>query len=333
MPVLNPSRPRFASPPQAALAKLEQAACRDLTVARLTLGLLDAIIGGEPSFLFPSYRWRLCEVKWLPPKLAESAAQIMAWGARRGVVLNSLLASRANITRAMLALRRQSPHGRRRVVLANRWRRKYPRLKPSLGKSAARPQPLRTVDILHDEVGRPLSDATIRLVRALRPSQIEILAHEEGEYCSWRTGAVKIRLAQDGYTVTAITLVLAVEAGKRLRKIRGVLEDFFETGTEGVIWSVVSEDDHGYDALYPIEEGDHLAIQDQLGRKLWSGIICCDRKAGWRRYPLNPKCGQPCALGHWIHWTQRGFKPDDWARYFIRPEYDRLRGILRKRRP
>ncbi len=331
MPVVTSSRPRFVPPPLVALKNLEQAACRDLTVARLTLGLFDAIVGGEPSFLFPGYRWRLCEVKSFPPKLAGNAAQIMVWGARRGAVLNSLLASRANITRAVLALRRQSPHGRHRVVLANRWRREYPQIKPSVGKSAADVQPLRAVDILHDEVGRPLSDGTIRLMRALQPSRIEILAHDEGEYCSWHAGAIKIRLAQDGYTVTAITLVLAVEAGKRLRKIHGVLEDFFETGTEGVIWSVVSEDDHGYDALYPIEEGDHLTIQDQLGRKMWSGKIRCDRRAGWRRYPLNPKYGQPCALGHWVHWTQRGFKPDDWARYFIRPEYDRLRGILRKK--
>jgi hypothetical protein len=133
--------------------------------------------------------------------------------------------------------------------------------------------------------------------------------------------------------VTSITLNLAVSPAKRVRTIHGVLEDFFETGTEGVIWSVVSDDGRGYEALYTIEAGDHLTILDPLGHRLWAGIIRRDRKSGWRRYPLNPKCCQPCALGHWVHWTQRGFKPDDWARYFIRPEYDRLRGILRKKHP
>ena len=112
-----------------------------------------------------------------------------------------------------------------------------------------------TYAVVQHWVENPYEVGTIRLVCALQPSQIEILAHDESEYCSWRTGAIKIRLAQDDYTVMAITLVLAVESGKRRRKIRGALEDFFETGTEGVIWSVVSEDDHGYDALYPIEEG------------------------------------------------------------------------------
>jgi hypothetical protein len=32
------------------------------------------------------------------------------------------------------------------------------------------------------------------------------------------------------------------------------------------------------------------------------------------RYPLNPKYGQPLSLGHWVHWTEKGFKPDEWGR-------------------
>jgi hypothetical protein len=324
---------RSQNPPLAALKKIEAAACRDLAIARVTLGLLGAVLGNEPTLLFPDYHWRLCDVKSFPPNLARSTAQILAWGARRGVVLNELLASRAAITRAVVALRRRSPYGQRRRVIANRCRKLYPQLKPVARRGGRGMTECRTLEILPDEVGRPLSDSTLRRARAFRPSRIEILAHDEGEWVYGHTGGVKIRLSEDGYTVTSITQNLMVSPAKRVRMIYGVLEDFFETGTEGVIWSVVSDDARGYEALYPIEEGDHLTILDTVGHKLWAGKIRCDRKSGWRRYPLNPKCGQPCALGHWVHWSQQGFKPNDWARYFIRPEYDRLRGILRKRRP
>jgi hypothetical protein len=330
---MKSSRSSNAAPPAAALRQLEAAACCELAVARVTLGLLNTIIGGKPSFLFPDYHWRLCDINSLPRPLARSAAEIMAWGVRRGVVLNALFGSQAAITRAVVALRRQSPYGRNRRAFANRCRKVYPPLKPSVRSVGSPVQGLRTVDILPEEVGRPLGASTLRLVRGLGPSQIEIFAHDEGEWAVSRTDGIKMRLGQDGYTVSSITMNVTVAVTKRRRIIEGVLEDFFETGTEGIIWSVLNDDDRGYDALYPIEEGDHLTIQDQLGRKLWSGKIRCDYKTGWRRYPLNPKHGQPCALGHWIHWTQRGFKPDDWAQYFIRPQYARMRGILRKRRP
>jgi hypothetical protein len=144
---------------------------------------------------------------------------------------------------------------------------------------------------------------------------------------------MNIRLNSDGYTVESIQFTFEVDPPTaKPRKIEGSLFDFFETGTEGVLWAVADDESFGHDNLHFIEAGDHLSILDQLGYKLWSGVISCDRKAGWCRYPLNPKYGQPLALGHWVHWTQKGFEPDEWARYFIRPEYDRLRGILKKSR-
>jgi hypothetical protein len=88
------------------------------------------------------------------------------------------------------------------------------------------------------------------------------------------------------------------------------------------------EDRGGRDALETICEGDHLKILDQLGRTLWKGTIRCDKKTGWRAYPKNPEYGQQCALGYWIHWVQKGFAPDDWAKFFIRVEYEHFQGIL-----
>ena len=152
---------------------------------------------------------------------------------------------------------------------------------------------------------------------------------------TWTVGVLTIRLNEDGYTVGKVTLALDVSkqaAGPEVRRVEGELIDFFETGniTEGVIWMVDDERRHGREALEMICEGDHLTIEDQLGTTRWKGVIRCDKKTGWRKYPANPEYGQQCALGHWVHWIQRGFTPDDWARFFIRPDYDRLRGILVK---
>ena len=329
---MKAARPQI-SPPLSELRSLEQVACRDLTVARLTLGLFGAIDGGVSRLIFPDYHWTVSDVQLFPANLAANALRVLTWGANRAADLNELSVSRARILTAIYELRQKSPYGRRRIASATYWRKKNPQTNSETINPLRRARRVRTIPILGDEIGRPLGSGTLRLVRALQPSRIEILAHGEGEHSSWRSGGVKIRLGKDGYTVTAINMSVVVAPLRRQREIHGLLDGFFETGTEGVVWSVLNDDDRGYDALNIVEEGDHLAIFDQLGNKVWAGKIRCDRKAGWRRYPLNPKYGQPCALGYWVHWTQRGFKPDDWARYFIRPEYDRLRGVLRKKRP
>lgn len=110
-------------------------------------------------------------------------------------------------------------------------------------------------------------------------------------------------------------------------KIHGELLDWFETGLEGVVWAIEPNDAVGFD-LNVIHEGDHLTILDRDGRVLWQGVIQCDREIGKIPRPTNPDFVQQAALGCWIHWVQRGFEPDQWAAFFIRPEGDRYRGIL-----
>lgn len=170
-----------------------------------------------------------------------------------------------------------------------------------------------------------------------------------------------------------------------MKKYRGVLEGFWETGTEGVIWMLIiprgpirrlgyviahflptlfaasreayrnkkRKQPHfqvfhylrwrlgtlwsPYNDLVSIDEGDRLKIWNPDGSVAFDGVIECDHEAGYMPYPLNPEYGQPCALGMWVHWTQKGWLPDDWARMFLRPqllpEYgggDALKAVLRK---
>lgn len=113
-------------------------------------------------------------------------------------------------------------------------------------------------------------------------------------------------------------------------KIHGELVDWFETGLEGVVWAIEPDGAVGFD-LKVIQEGDHLTILDRDGATLWQGVIECDRETGKIPRPTNPTFLQQTALGCWIHWIQRGFEPDQWAAFFMRPDEDRYRGILEKK--
>ncbi len=114
--------------------------------------------------------------------------------------------------------------------------------------------------------------------------------------------------------------------------VAGELEEWFETGLEGVVWALIESGRKGYAGLHVIEEGDHLTIIDRASNVLWQGIIECDREIGRRSRPPNSKLIQQTALGCWVHWIQRGFEPDAWAKFFIRADDDRLSGVLCKRR-
>lgn len=102
-----------------------------------------------------------------------------------------------------------------------------------------------------------------------------------------------------------------------MKKYVGNLEAFFETGCEGFIWKLIEDGKSGYEALVSLDAGDRLKIYGKNETVVFDGIIKEDFKTGWTEYPKNPGHGQPAALGYWIHWTQRGWKPDEWARLFL----------------
>src|SRR6185369_12516300 len=116
-----------------------------------------------------------------------------------------------------------------------------------------------------------------------------------------------------------------------IEPIEGELFDWFETGLEGVVWTLLDDIHEAHAGLHVIKEGDHLTIYGRDRSMLWQGTIRCDRETGRIPRPTNPDFKQQAALGQWVHWIQAGFEPDRWAAFFIRPDNDRLRGVLIKR--
>ncbi len=118
----------------------------------------------------------------------------------------------------------------------------------------------------------------------------------------------------------------------------GVVDNFFETGTEGVMWVLLKDGFEGYNALVPVDPGDYLKVFAEDGSIAFEGKIIPDWDIGWAEYPNYPGHGQPCALGYWIHWTQKGWEPDKWALLFFNKdladgEHQPLRAELTKKQP
>jgi len=321
---------RVAKPgpaPYRSLKRLESAATHDLGTARSVIGLLGAILGREQQILFPGYRGRLVDFSHFPAKLQKDVRTLVDWSiAGSAVELNSIYASWAVIAQAVHQMRSHSNLGRYFLRKANRLRRMYPQIhKKKLGPSGV------IFHLMPEEIGKPLTERIIALSKLFKAPILQIVSHGAYLNYTWMAGALTIRLNDDGYSVNEITLSLDAPKqirDRRLLRFEGELMDFFETGTEGVIWTLEDDAHYGYEALQTICEGDHLTILDRVGETVWRGIIRCDKKVGSRPYTMNPQYNQQCALGHWVHWIQRGFKPDAWAAFFIRPDYDRYRGIL-----
>lgn len=106
----------------------------------------------------------------------------------------------------------------------------------------------------------------------------------------------------------------------------GLLDAWCETGTEGLVWVLNENGFEGYAAMRFVEEGDYLTVFRPDGEIAFEGRISCDREIGKPRPEDNCDRAQPSALGFWIHWTQEGWDPDEWAEMFLK-EY---KAILKK---
>lgn len=95
------------------------------------------------------------------------------------------------------------------------------------------------------------------------------------------------------------------------------LEAFFETGTEGIIWSICTED-QGYDGLFGLKDGDELIVYSSDKKVIiWKGIVQLEYERLYEPYPLNPQYGQQLICNRWVHGFQIGLEPHVWAKWFF----------------
>lgn len=99
-------------------------------------------------------------------------------------------------------------------------------------------------------------------------------------------------------------------------RVVGLLDPFFETGTEGIIWSVVDNDLDGIGALVPLLDGDYLFVEDLEGSIIWEGEVQFEYTTNYRQRGYNG-CGQQAVLGYWVHGLQEGVEPETWATWFF----------------
>jgi O-acetyl-ADP-ribose deacetylase (regulator of RNase III) len=97
----------------------------------------------------------------------------------------------------------------------------------------------------------------------------------------------------------------------------GVLYAYFETGTEGVFWSLEQVPFKGHAGLHVLEDGDELTVYRADGSIRWQGTVDLEYETGYRPYPGNPQYGQQCVFGMWVHGNQRGMDPKKWAALFF----------------
>jgi len=259
------------SPPADALKRVEAAAVSDLTVARLTLGLFATLAAGITDAsrrLFPGYRGGLTACRLFPKTLQRDLWALIDWAlVPKQRELFDMMDSAERIEKAVRRLRTNSPLGRQ----FRRRARRLMNLHPELPKGQWNPCG-KDVELMPDAIGQPLNEGIVKLAAAFGSRHMQIVPHRATRVSGFTPGVLTIRLAVDGYTVAAIILAVKApddEERSHPRRIEGTLHDFFETGTEGVIWSIASDDRVGYAALETINEGDHLTILDQLGATLW----------------------------------------------------------------
>lgn len=114
-----------------------------------------------------------------------------------------------------------------------------------------------------------------------------------------------------------------------MERYEGTFCEFFETGTEGVLWVLEASRVSGYEGLVVLQMGDEIEIYDPVGNPVYRGVISPEHNIKTMGRPSGVM--QPVSNGRWVHWIQSGVDPDLWGSWFFKGVYTGT--IERKSRP
>ena len=95
----------------------------------------------------------------------------------------------------------------------------------------------------------------------------------------------------------------------------GTLDAFWETGTEGIIWSFNDNNETGWAALNILVDGDYIFVEDGNGNIEWEGVVSLDYDL--RKRARMSGAFQQEVCDYWVHGLQRGVDPETWAGWFL----------------
>jgi len=102
-----------------------------------------------------------------------------------------------------------------------------------------------------------------------------------------------------------------------MKRIVGVLDPFWETGSEGIHWAVTDNELMGYDALNILEDGDYLFIEDGFGNIDWEGCIDLRKDTNLEPFPYNDRGDKWQRVNECtVHGLQDGVDPKRWFDWF-----------------
>lgn len=139
-------------------------------------------------------------------------------------------------------------------------------------------------------------------------------------------------------------------------EVTGLLCSYFETGMEGVAWTIYDQDFmsktdqyRSHDGIHYFRSADYLIIYEkdtkpEDGKILWEGPLdfhySWDKlplaktqkghSYGYAQYPQNPQYGQLQIGGMWVHQIPKKIDLDLWVDIFINND-DKYWGKLVKR--
>jgi len=100
--------------------------------------------------------------------------------------------------------------------------------------------------------------------------------------------------------------------------IKGKLDPFCETGTEGVVWCLYEDGKTGYDGLHLLMDNDYLAILDPNDntKVIWEGHISLEYSTNCQPHPLNPNYMFQIIDGQGVKGIQVDIEPSVWFEWF-----------------